>query len=68
MTLADYPKAYRPIFMFDADRLIVDHWAVGFMRGTSLRVREMDRRVAYRYAAHTCPDLRRARHGCGLPA
>ena len=40
MTLADYPKAYRPIFMFDADRLIVDHWAVGFMRGISLRVRE----------------------------
>ena len=39
-TLADYPKAYRPIFMFDADRLIVDHWAVGFMRGISLRVQE----------------------------
>lgn len=39
-TLADHPKAYRPIFMFDADRLIVDHWAVGFMRGITLRVRE----------------------------
>jgi hypothetical protein len=22
--LADHPKAYRPIFMFDADRLVVD--------------------------------------------
>jgi len=39
-TLADYPAAYRPMFMYDADRLIVDHWAVGFMRGIGLRVRE----------------------------
>jgi yecA family protein len=39
-TLADHPTAYRPIFMFDADRLIVDHWAVGFMRGIGLRVQE----------------------------
>jgi yecA family protein len=39
-TLADHPKAYRPIFMFDADRLIVDHWAVGFMRAISLRVQD----------------------------
>lgn len=38
--LADHPKAYRPIFMFDADRLVVDHWAVGFMRGITLRVQE----------------------------
>jgi yecA family protein len=38
--LADHPKAYRPIFMFDADRLVVDHWAVGFMRGITLRVPE----------------------------
>ena len=26
--------------MFDADRLVVDHWAVGFMRGITLRVQE----------------------------
>ncbi|MGQ3302566.1 UPF0149 family protein [Reyranella sp.] len=38
--LADHPKAYRPIFMFDADHLVVDHWAVGFMRGITLRVQE----------------------------
>ena len=38
--LADHPEAYRPIFMFDADRLVVDHWAVGFMRAISLRVQE----------------------------
>lgn len=38
--LADHPKAYRPIFMFDTDRLVVDHWAVGFMRGITLHVQE----------------------------
>ena len=39
-TLADHPTAYSPIFMFDADRLIVDQWSVGFMRGITLRVKE----------------------------
>jgi uncharacterized protein len=41
--LADHPKAYRPIFMFDADRLVVDHWAVGFMRAISLSAQEWTR-------------------------
>jgi yecA family protein len=39
-TLADYPSAYRPIFMHDAGRIIADHWAVGFMRGISLRIEQ----------------------------
>lgn len=37
-TLADYPSAYRPMFMHDAGRIIADHWAVGFMQGITLRV------------------------------
>ena len=37
-TLADYPKAYRPMFMHDSGRILVDHWAVGFMRGIGLRL------------------------------
>jgi yecA family protein len=39
-TLADHPSAYRPILMHDAGRIIADHWAVGFMRGISLRVQQ----------------------------
>ena len=39
-TLADNPTAYRPMFMQDAGRIEVDHWAVGFMRGIGLRVQE----------------------------
>ena len=39
-TLADHPSAYRPIFMHDAGHLIADHWAVGFMRGISLRTQQ----------------------------
>ena len=39
-TLASRPKAYRPIFMHDAGRTIVDQWVVGFMHGISLRVQE----------------------------
>ena len=31
---------YRPMFMQDAGRIEVDHWAVGFMRGIGLRVQE----------------------------
>lgn len=39
-TLADHPSACRPTFMHDAGRIIADHWAVGFMRGISLRVQQ----------------------------
>ena len=37
-TLAENPQAYRPMFMSDAGRVIVSHWAVGFIRAITLRV------------------------------
>jgi hypothetical protein len=36
--LAEDPHAYRPMFMSDAGRVIVSHWAVGFIRAITLRV------------------------------
>jgi yecA family protein len=37
-TLAEHPQAYCPMFMNDAGRVIVTHWAVGFIRAITLRV------------------------------
>jgi yecA family protein len=37
-TLAQAPRAYCPMFMNDAGRVIVNHWAVGFIRAIALRV------------------------------
>jgi len=36
-TLAENPQAYRPIFMHRAGRVILSHWAVGFIRGIGRR-------------------------------
>ena len=37
-TLAEAPQAYRPMFLNDDGRVIVSHWAVGFIRAIALRV------------------------------
>jgi yecA family protein len=45
-TLADWPPAYRPIFMVDDDgSIIARDWAVGFALGIGLRPKEWGKRI-----------------------
>ena len=37
--LAEEPQTYQPMFMTDRGRVIVDHWAAGFIRAIGLRVK-----------------------------
>ena len=58
--LAENPSSYRPIFMIDGDRMIVSHWAVGFIRAigqrveawTALLLTDMRKTLAPIFASH----------------